>query len=204
MKESTLCQKLDFKHNEYESEDEYNIFKVIIEAVEKWDLKFINFLIKPDTVKLLSKYYLYNLNNLWKEFLKQPRVFIAPIDEEIKKIVEKKWNYFCNFNREHNIAEFLIKYNYIENIPNFSYIDQTTSKNIEVCSMDPLSIACAIKNGEIIRLLLKYAQKNPNKENLINAMKDKDNIPLIEKVLEQELKKEKNKFTLKFQISFII
>ena len=194
MKESALCPKLDFKHNEYESEDEYNIFKVIIEAVKKWDLKFIDFLINPKTVEILSKYYPYNPNNLWKELLKQPRVFIGPIDQEIKKIIEKKWGYFCNFNREPAIAELLIEYNYTENIPNFSYIDQTTSKVIEVCSMDPLSIAREIKDEEIIRLLLKYAQKNPNKENLINAMKNKDNIPLIEKVLEQELKKEKDKF----------
>jgi len=190
MKESTLCPKLDFKHNEYESEDEYNIFKVIIEAVEKWDLKFIDFLINPKTVKFLSEYYPYNPNNIWKEFLKQPRVFMGPIDQEIKKIVKKRWNYFCNFHREPAIAELLIKYDYIENIPNFSYINQTTSKVIEVCSMDPLSIACTIKDEEIIRLLLKYAQKHL----IIQAMKDKDNIPLIEKVLEQELKKEKDKF----------
>ena len=191
-KKKFVCEK-----NEYESVAEYIILKTIIEIAEKNDfnvndLNLIDFLIKPEIVKFLNKYYLYNPNNLWKEFLKSPEIIQSSF---CKKYIKKPHEYLKTFLEKHKInnkeiiVELLIKYNYLNDIPLFTYVKKRLPteegfiyKNEYFSTyfcMSPLHVACRINNPTILNLLLQYMKKNPNVLNLaINSLDDEGHHPI--------------------------
>jgi len=167
-KEHFSKKKQCFEENEYESADEYTIFKVILDAIKKEEFLFIDFLIKPTTVSLLNKYYKYNPNNFWKELLKSPEnyqlTFTSRRDEWLKR---------HTIDNKEKVVELLLKYDYIQNISPFKTVYQNSptedgsiyhSKHIDnYCSMMPLHIACKMNSLQVLEVLLRHAQENPQK-----------------------------------------